>query len=84
MSGLENLSKHTIRKTTEVDGEVKYEHDLSYFEYCEELADLLYNKVACKRTSERIRWGSTNNLQGVHMPTVYCGNGVVVRYKVVD
>lgn len=83
MSCLSNLSNRTIRKTTEVDGKVKYEDDLAYDEYCQDLANLLYDKVACGYKT-RIRWSSSCSEHGVHMPTAYWGNGTVVRYKVVD
>lgn len=81
MASIEILSKHTIHKTIEVDGKVDYEYDMTYAEYCEELADLLYGKVACKYDT-RIRW-TRDYERGVYMPTVYPCIGVAWRYKVV-
>lgn len=79
---LDNLRGHTIRKTIEVDRRVTGEYDLTYAEYCEELADLLYGKVACGY-SQSIRWVRDFE-HGVRMPTTYPAKGVTWRYKVVD
>lgn len=79
---LDNLRGHTIRKTVEVDRRVTSVCNLTYAEYCEELADMLYDKVACGH-SVSVRW--TRDFEhGVRMPTTYPASGVAWRYKVVD
>lgn len=78
---LDRLQGHTIRKTIEMDGRTVREIDMDYHEYVEELADLLYDKVACGYNM-RFRW--TKEMKySVNMPTHYPCAGVVWRYKIV-